>query len=245
MAVRGVSVDGSAITVTDGSINVTQDPIYETKMSGIGGEVCHPGLVNVSGSFGGLYRNGMKGYFSDMLADEPASYAIIVSDESGGGITAEGCKFNSGEISVRAGEFAKFTLGFIGQNFSITGASGAGTFSDDLGIFTDCSVGSHKASAFTLKIERPYAADDYILSGTGVSESIYQSGDAKVSGTLTFSQSVQLTTLTGSISVDLGDAGGITLNNVVFSGANVNLSNRSLSQKTVNWACGTNQVTFS
>lgn len=238
--VRGVSVGGTSVTVTDGSINVTQDPLYEAKMSGLGGETCYTGLLNVSGSFGGLYRSGINTFFSGMLAK--TSYSIIVADETDA-ITATTCYFSGGEISARIGEFAKFTLNFVGKDYSTGGSVSAGSTGGDPGPFTFCSIGVTGASGFSAKIDIPYSADDYILGGTGVSSSIYQSGDAKVSGTVTVAQSASMPGA-GSITAKLG-SGTVTVTDAIFSGESINVSGRSLTTKTVNWACGSGDITFS
>jgi hypothetical protein len=244
MAYRGCSVGGTVLPVSDASIQITIDPLYEQQVNGVGGDKVYAGLCNsITGSFGGSYRQAFAAYMNDMLSSSPASYVVITSDDHGNGVTANGCHISSGEISVKAGEIAKCTFSFVGLSYSAGGSiSSAGDFSAEPAVFTGCSVGGLKCSGFSVKVDRPWSADDFILGSTKFSESIYQSGDTKVTGTITLGQTTTMAELSG-VSLTLS-VGSITLGTVVITGPAINVSGRSLIQKTYNFAASTTGTSF-
>lgn len=238
--VRAVSVGGTSLPISDGTISFNRDPLVETGMNGLGGEQLYSGVYNsITGSFSGAYRPAIfDDYFDQLLnASQTASNTIIVVDDFGNGVTAATCAITSGEISVKAGDYAKCTFNWVGGGISSGGSASAGDYSSAIPVFYNSSLSIGTCTGFSIRVEKPWSADDFIIGNSFNSQSVYQSGDTKVTGTVTLNQSSSvlpgtITSMTFALSSKT-----ITVSNAVLTGINESISGRSLIQKTYNWAC--------
>lgn len=249
---RQITVDGTALPVTDATMTTTRDPVVEQSMSGKGGEILYGGLYTApQGSFGGAYRPAVfNAYINDMLEDAPASYSIIVYDDFGNALKSATTYLTSCEISMRVGELAKVTFNFVGQAPEYTtGTPATASFSADVPIFYKSSSSWGDCSEFTMRIERPYTADDYLLgSDRFTSQSIYQSGDTKITGTVKLGQrTAYKQTDPGNITLTLAGATAnvsIAITGAVLTQAELGVSGRGLINKTQAWACESDAITI-
>jgi hypothetical protein len=243
--VRGVKIT-TDLPISDSSFNIGRDPLVEQSMNGKGGQKLYGGLYNnISGSFGGALRASMVTYASTMITDNgKKDYTIITNDDNGNGISATDCAITSCEISMKAGDYGRISYNWIGQEYSMTAGAGAGDYSADIGVFSGGSCSAGSVSAFSVKIERPYSADDFIIGTDYFSQSIYQSGDTKVTGTITLAQATAYPGASVSGATFDFDVAGVTIATMILTGIAQNTSSRSLIQKTYNWACGSDDIEF-
>ncbi len=242
---RGISMDGVSLPVTDATISYTKEPIAESSIFDKGNEVIYEGLYkNIQGTFSGAVRESLiADLLEDILADEPATHTIIVADDTAFGLTATNAYLSMLEISARTGELAKFNAQFTAQSISNGGAVEFASFSSDVVPFYDVSPG-FGAKAISIKIERPYAADDFVLVGSNsqmvrTSKYISDMRQMKISGTITLSQNVPFAgfTDTGAMAFHFGNI-LLTVSNPKFiTGKEMSISGRSPVTKTLSWTC--------
>ena len=242
---RGISMDGVSLPVTDATISYTKEPIAESSIFDKGNEVIYEGLYkNIQGTFSGAVRESLiADLLEDILADEPATHTIIVADDTTSGLTATNAYLSMLEISARTGELAKFTAQFTAQSISNGGAVEFASFTSDVVPFYDVSPG-FGAKAISIKIERPYAADDFVLVGSNkqmvrTSKYISDMRQMKISGTITLSQNVPFAgfTDTGAMAFHFGNI-LLTVSNPKFiTGKEMSISGRSPVTKTLSWTC--------
>lgn len=242
---RGISMDGVSLPVTDATISYTKDPIAEVSIFGNGNEIIYEGLYkNIQGTFSGAVRESLiADLLEDILADEPATHTIIVADDTAFGLTATNAYLSMLEISARTGELAKFNAQFTAQYISNGGETEFASFSSDVVPFYDVSPG-FGAKAISIKIERPYAADDFVLVGSNsqmvrTSKYISDMRQMKISGTITLSQNVPFAgfTDTGAMAFHFGNI-LLTVSNPKFiTGKEMSISGRSPVTKTLSWTC--------
>ena len=242
---RGISMDGVSLPVTDATISYTKEPIAEVSIFGNGNEVIYEGLYkNIQGTFSGAVRESLiADLLEDILADEPVTHTIIVADDTTSGLTATNAYLSMLEISARTGELAKFNAQFTAQYISNGGETEFASFSSDVVPFYDVSPG-FGAKAISIKIERPYAADDFVLVGSNsqmvrTSKYISDMRQMKISGTITLSQNVPFAgfTDTGAMAFHFGNI-LLTVSNPKFiTGKEMSISGRSPVTKTLSWTC--------
>ena len=242
---RGISMDGVSLPVTDATISYTKEPIAEVSIFGNGNEVIYEGLYkNIQGTFSGAVRESLiADLLEDILADEPATHTIIVADDTTSGLTATNAYLSMLEISARTGELAKFTAQFTAQSISNGGAVEFASFASDVVPFYDVSPG-FGAKAISIKIERPYAADDFVLVGSNsqmvrTSKYISDMRQMKISGTITLAQLVPFAgfTDTGAMAFHFGNI-LLTVSNPRFiTSKEMSISGRSPVTKTLSWTC--------
>ena len=260
MSVRAVSIAGDNLPITDGSIQITRNPLVEAAMTGRGGEKVYKGLYNtISGSFGGAYRPyKFSTYLNDMMKVTPPTYNnFVVVDDFGNALTVATVALTGAELSVKAGDYARINFSWVGNgpNPIAAGSAASGDYSGSIPVFSNSyikiSTAEHKANAFTLKVDRPYSADDFVMAtDIFISQSLYQSGDTNVNGTITLTQDVKL--WTGIMTdADVGTTfefhfgtACVYATNAVLTGINESISGRGLIQKTYNWSCPSNQLSF-
>ena len=243
---RGISVGGVSLPVTDASLSFSKDPIFEQSMSGLGGEVLYSGVIgSIQGSFSGAMRESVVNAAKTILNVSPTATTIIVMGE-GGALTASECYISSLEIAVKAGELAKISASFVGKSVTAGGSVDTADYSGEVPVFYNSSTTFGICSGFSIKIDRPYTADDFILGDeSGVSQSIYQSGETKVTGTITLSQTAAISTSNqGSLSFTLGTFSIAIANAAVNTGAEVSINGRGLVGKTYSWAAASDDVTI-
>lgn len=242
---RGISMDGVSLPVTDATISYTKEPIAEVSIFGNGNEVIYEGLYkNIQGTFSGAVRESLiADLLEDILADEPATHTIIVADDTAFGLTATNAYLSMLEISARTGELAKFNAQFTAQYISNGGEAEFASFSSDVVPFYDVSPG-FGAKAISIKIERPYAADDFVLVGSNnqmvrTSKYISDMRQMKISGTITLAQLVPFAgfTDTGAMAFHFGNI-LLTVSNPRFiTSKEMSISGRSPVTKTLSWTC--------
>ena len=245
---RQIIIGTTALPVTDASMNVSREPVIEQSMTGKGGEILYGGLYNaVQGSFGGAYRPSVfDTYITNLLSDSPVSYSIQVQDDNEVALKAATCYITGCEISMKVGELAKCTFNFVGQALEYNAANSTATaeFSAEVPVFYKSHTSWGTCSEFSIKIDRPYAADDYVLGGPFFSESIYQSGDTKITGTVKLSQTTSYkATDPGDMTLTLANK-EIKISGAVLAGADISINGRGLIGKTQNWACPSGGVTI-
>lgn len=243
---RGISWGGTPLPVTDASISSSREPVREQSMSGLGGEALYGGVYGpAQGSFSGALRGSLITIINEMLEVSPASVAVVVVDDFGNGLTANNCFLSGAEISVRAGELARVSCNFVGMSLSAGGSVGAASYAGTVPVFYNSSTTWGTCSGFTVKINRPYNADDYIIGNDQFfSQSIYQSGETTVSGTITLSQATGVSLSDpGSMTFTL-DSNTITITGAVLSNAEKSISGRGLIIKTFSWACPSTGITI-
>jgi len=247
---RSITVGGVALPVTDASMSTSREPIMEQSMNGKGGQILYGGLYSApQGSFSGVYRPNMFAeYITNLLTEgTPDSYAVVVYDDNGKSLTSATTYITGCEISMKVGELAKISFNFVGQAMEYTTGSPATTavFTETVPVFYKSSTSWGECSEFTMKIERPYTADDYVLSTSSdfFSHSIYQSGDTKVTGTVKLSQTASyksadfgVTSLVMTLGRDPTGTTIITIPGAVLSNAEMGISGRGLISKTQAWA---------
>lgn len=246
MATRGFSWGGTSLPITDASLTSSRDPVIEQAMSGTGGKQLYGGTYNsIQGSFTGAYRSAsFKSLFTGMLVDDDSSHkaAAIIWDDNSHALECPTAYITSAELTMTVGSYAKCTFNFVGQSIESGTAGSAAAYTTEIPIFYKSSTTWGACSEFTIRIERPYTADDFILGGDQFfSQSIYQSGDAKVSGTIKLSQTAEIALGDpGSITLTLGFDGGttetITISDAVLSNIEMSASGRGLMTKTKAWA---------
>lgn len=242
---RGISMDGVSLPVTDATISYTKEPIAESSIFDKGNEVIYEGLYkNIQGTFSGAVRESLiANLLEDILADEPATHTIIVADDTTSGLTATNAYLSMLEISARTGELAKFTAQFTAQYISNGGETEFASFSSDVVPFYDVSPG-FGAKAISIKIERPYAADDFVLVRSNeqmvrTSKYISDMRQMKISGTITLAQLVPFAgfTDTGAMAFHFGNI-LLTVSNPRFiTSKEMSISGRSPVTKTLSWTC--------
>lgn len=242
---RGISMDGVSLPVTDATISYTKEPIAEVSIFGNGNEIIYEGLYkNIQGTFSGAVRESLiADLLEDILADEPATHTIIVADDTAFGLTATNAYLSMLEISARTGELAKFTAQFTAQYISNGGETEFASFSSDVVPFYDVSPG-FGAKAISIKIERPYAADDFVLVESNkqmvrTSKYISDMRQMKISGTITLAQLVPFAgfTDTGAMAFHFGNI-LLTVSNPRFiTSKEMSISGRSPVTKTLSWTC--------
>ena len=250
---RGISMDGVSLPVTDATISYTKEPIAEVSIFGNGNEIIYEGLYkNIQGTFSGAVRESLiADLLEDILADEPVTHTIIVADDTTSGLTATNAYLSMLEISARTGELAKFNAQFTAQYISNGGETEFASFSSDVVPFYDVSPG-FGAKAISIKIERPYAADDFVLVGSNsqmvrTSKYISDMRQMKISGTITLSQNVPFAgfTDTGAMAFHFGNI-LLTVSNPKFiTGKEMSISGRSPVTKTLSWTCASFALTIS
>jgi hypothetical protein len=219
-------------------------------MSGLGGETLYGGLYSaVQGSFGGAYRPAdFNSIINGMLSASQTPAACVVWDEHSNALQSASTYITTSEITMRVGELAKCNLSFVGQGISGGTAGSAASYTNTVPVFYDSCTTWGQASEFSVKIDRPYAADDYILSCSGsnfYSQSIYQSGETTVTGTIKLSQSAAIATGDpGSMTMTLGTT-TISITEAVLSNIEMGISGRGLISKTKAWACPSDCITIS
>ena len=249
---RQINIGTTGLPVTDASMNTSREPVMEQSMSGKGGEILYGGLYSApQGSFSGAYRPSVfNTYITELLKSEPTTYEITVFDDNGNAMKSATTYISGCEISMRVGELAKVTFNFVGQAAEfLTGQTPAtASFTAEVPVFYKSSTSWGQCSEFTLKIDRPYTADDYVLGGPFHSESIYQSGDTKITGTVKLSQTAAYKlTDPGNITITLGMISSnttIALTGVVLAGGDLSISGRGLINKTQSWACPSGNITI-
>ena len=248
---RGISMDGVSLPVTDATISYTKEPIAEVSILDNGNEIIYEGLYrNIQGTFSGAVREGLIGDLLDSILESTA-HTITVSDDTAFGLTATNAYLSMLEISARTGELAKFTAQFTAQSISNGGAVEFASFTSDVVPFYDVSPG-FGAKAISIKIERPYAADDFVLVGSNsqmvrTSKYISDMRQMKISGTITLSQNVPFAgfTDTGAMAFHFGNI-LLTVSNPKFiTGKEMSISGRSPVTKTLSWTCASFALTIS
>jgi hypothetical protein len=257
---RQISLDNGTTTipVTDASMSSSREPIIEQSINGKGGEILYGGVYSaVQGSFGGAYRhNKFKSLITNLLSDSPTPYDIIVYDDYGNALESPTSYITSAELTMKVGELCKCTFNFIGQTIDSSNSNSPAScsFSEEIPVFYKSYTSWGDCNAFTIKIERPYTADDYVLSTASdnfYSKSIYQSGETKISGTVTLTQSVDMVNTTSTIStmnIILGYTDSTTktiaIKNAVLTNIEMGISGRGLINKTKAWACSSSSSDF-
>jgi len=247
---RGISMDGVSLPVTDATISYTKEPIAESSIFDKGNEVIYEGLYkNIQGTFSGAVRESLiADLLEDILADEPATHTIIVADDTAFGLTATNAYLSMLEISARTGELAKFNAQFTAQYISNGGETEFASFSSDVVPFYDVSPG-FGAKAISIKIERPYSADDFVLSNRNsqmvrTSKYISDMRQMKISGTITLAQLVPFAgfTDTGAMAFHFGNI-LLTVSNPRFiTSKEMSISGRSPVTKTLSWTCSSTSL---
>ena len=245
---RGISMDGVSLPVTDATISYTKEPIAESSIFDKGNEVIYEGLYkNIQGTFSGAVRESL---IADLLEDilSPEAHTFIVADDTTSGLTATNAYLSMLEISARTGELAKFTAQFTAQSISNGGAVEFASFASDVVPFYDVSPG-FGAKAISIKIERPYAADDFVLVKSNkqmvrTSKYISDMRQMKISGTITLAQLVPFAgfTDTGAMAFHFGNI-LLTVSNPRFiTSKEMSISGRSPVTKTLSWTCSSTSL---
>jgi len=254
---RGISMDGVSLPVTDATISYTKEPIAESSIFDKGNEVIYEGLYkNIQGTFSGAVRESLiADLLEDILADEPATHTIIVADDTAFGLTATNAYLSMLEISARTGELAKFTAQFTAQYISNGGEAEFASFSSDVVPFYDVSPGLlYKAKAISIKIERPYSADDFVLSNRNsqmvrTSKYISDMRQMKISGTITLARNSSVSQFIEDSEIALTFWFGNTFLSVsdpfFFTNKEISISGRSPITKTVSWTCASTSLNLS
>ena len=248
---RGISMDGVSLPVTDATISYTKEPIAEVSIFGNGNDIIYEGLYkNIQGTFSGAVREGL---ISDLLEDilSPEAHTFIVADDTAFGLTATNAYLSMLEISARTGELAKFTAQFTAQSISNGGDVGYASFTSSVVPFYHVSP-EFGAKAISIKIERPYATDDFVLVGSNsqmvrTSKYISDMRQMKISGTITLAQLVPFAgfTDTGAMAFHFGNI-LLTVSNPKFiTGKEMSISGRSPVTKTLSWTCASFALTVS
>jgi len=236
-------MDGVSLPVTDATISYTKEPIAESSIFNKGNEVIYEGLYkNIQGTFSGAVRESL---IADLLEDiiSPEAHTFIVADDTTSGLTATNAYLSMLEISARTGELAKFNAQFTAQSISNGGAVEFASFTSDVVPFYDVSSG-FGAKAISIKIERPYAADDFVLVRSNsqmvrTSKYISDMRQMKISGTITLAQLVPFAgfTDTGIMTFHFGNIILMVAKPKFITGKEMSISGRSPVTKTLSWTC--------
>lgn len=245
---RGISIDGVSLPVTDANISYTKEPIAEVSILDNGNEIIYEGLYkNIQGTFSGAVREGLIADLLNYIL-EPATHTITVSDDTAFGLVASNAYISMLEITAKSGEIAKFNAQFTAQSISDGSAVEPAEFASDVVPFYDVNPG-FGAKAISIKIDRPYSADDFVLSGSNsymvrTSKYISDMRQMKISGTITLSQVVPFAgfTDTGALAFHFGNI-LLTVSNPKFiTGKEISISGRSPISKTISWTCSSSAL---
>lgn len=248
---RGISIDGVSLPVTDANISYTKEPIAEVSILDNGNEIIYEGLYkNIQGTFSGAVREGLIADLLNYIL-EPATHTITVSDDTAFGLVASNAYISMLEITAKSGEIAKFNAQFTAQSISDGSAVEPAEFASDVVPFYDVNPG-FGAKAISIKIDRPYSADDFVLSGSNsymvrTSKYISDMKQMKISGTITLSQHALLTSFstTAALTLQFGDV-VISISNPKFiTGKEISISGRSPVTKTISWTCSSSALRVS
>ncbi len=250
---RGISIDGVSLPVTDANISYTKEPIAEISILDNGNEIIYEGLYkNIQGTFSGAVREGLIGDLLDSILESTA-HTITVSDDTAFGLVASNAYISMLEITAKSGEIAKFNAQFTAQSISDGSAVEPAEFASDVVPFYDVNPG-FGAKAISIKIDRPYSADDFVLveqnhyvSTNRVSKYISDMKQMKISGTITLSQHALLTSFstTAALTLQFGDV-VISISNPNFIvGKEISISGRSPVTKTISWTCSSSALRVS
>lgn len=240
---RGISIDGVSLPVTDANISYTKEPIAEVSILDNGNEIIYEGLYkNIQGTFSGAVREGLIADLLNYILESTA-HTITVSDDTAFGLVASNAYISMLEITAKSGEIAKFNAQFTAQSISDGSAVEPAEFASDVVPFYDVNPG-FGAKAISIKIDRPYSADDFVLSGSNsymvrTSKYISDMRQMKISGTITLSQVVPFAgfTDTGALAFHFGNI-LLTVSNPKFiTGKEMSISGRSPISKTLSWTC--------
>lgn len=248
---RGISIDGVSLPVTDANISYTKEPITEVSILDNGNEIIYEGLYkNIQGTFSGAVREGLIADLLNYIL-EPATHTITVSDDTAFGLVASNAYISMLEITAKSGEIAKFNAQFTAQSISDGSAVEPAEFASDVVPFYDVNPG-FGAKAISIKIERPYSADDFVLSNRNrdmvrTSKYISDMRQMKIGGTITLSQVVPFAgfTDTGALAFHFGNI-LLTVSNPKFiTGKEMSISGRSPVTKTISWTCSSSALNVS
>lgn len=273
---RGVKYGTTVYPVTDFTANFNRNPIAEQGM-GLGGEVTiFDGACIASGTIGAVYRStfitpfvtSINQLLSGTLTSLPTLYTLIASDEFGGGSFAD-TFINSFELSAQVKDLPKVTMGWIAKGVATAGtvdAQYADYATDNIPTFWGSTLNhpSIKITGFTIKLEVPIDQDNYII-GSKTLDSLVQSGNGTVSGTLslaptatewaTLQTSMGTCGYIGDIELELkgqtsatSDCSAttvstITIEKAVASDSTFSGQNRNKFTKTINWKAPVNTTT--
>jgi len=251
-------MDGSSavsLPVINASISYSQEVANEPSITGIGNENIYTGVISgIQGSFSGTLRPDFATYLVDMIESPTQSpKTFIVQDDSGTGFTVIDGYLTVAEISVKVGELVKISCEFVGRDIKREGTVDPASYSDS-GPTPYYLVGSSSYSAMSIKIERPYAANIFVLGESstygGVSHKpskyIYQSGDMSIGGSYTLAQRTANPSLASIASMNLVCNGiTFTINGMKIITANsITINGRGLVNKTYDWKASSLSLTI-
>ncbi len=253
------------IPVSDASFQGSREPLVEQSLSGLGGEQLYGGTYGgISGAFSGAARVELLDYMAAMVTPADTWRALRLYDESESYVSVASAVITKASLSLAAGDYGKISFNYIGKSYTLepgTAIPASTTYDAEIPVFYKTAFESGRTiKSFTVDIDRPYTADDFKLSPDTDSDALkyfsisaYQSGDTKITGTVTLSQGGEFPTsmINGStgISIALKDKSGtllktITIKNAVLTALNIGINGRSLIERTFSWACPSNSTDF-
>ncbi len=261
--VRGVSYGGTVFAVTDFTANHNRNLITEQGM-GLGGEpVIYDGATLITGSIGAVYRDSFATYAQAVLdllsgASSTISTNILISSDETSGVSFPSSFINSFELNLQSKDMARCTMGFVAKGPGSAGSVGtAASYTDavPIGWASTLSINSVviKTTGITLRLKVPIDQDNYVI-GSKYLDSIIQSGNGTLSGSLTLAPSEwailqsamgSCGNLSGNIVITLNGQSAsdcstslvrtITITDAVASDSSFSGQNRNKFTKTLNW----------
>ena len=159
------------------------------------------------------------------------------------------------EITAKSGEIAKFNAQFTAQSISDGSAVEPAGFVSDVVPFYNVSPGLlYKAKAISIKIERPYSADDFVLSNRNrdmvrTSKYISDMRQMKISGTIALARNSSVSQFIEDSEIALTFWFGETFISVsdpfFFTNKEISISGRSPVTKTISWTCSSSALNVS
>ena len=192
-SIRGLSIDSTPISITDGSFQVNRNLITEEAISIPGEPTIYGGLYNVNGSFSAAYRPqtinpiiemGILGQTGGGVSETFTHYELIMGNEFDKSWTFASCALTSCDISMQSGQYSKCTFEWVGTykkltNTTITQAD----YTKEPTLFYNAYINDIKCRGITFRIDRPISAEDYIL-GSEYTQSLFQSSNLTIGGTI-------------------------------------------------------------
>lgn len=243
---RGISISMGedspiSLPVTDASVSYKQNVISEPSITGVGNDDLRWGnITDIQGSFSGAFRGTFVSFLQDMIESPIQSpKTFVIMDESGSGFTVVDGYLTTANISVKAGEYVKISCEFTGRDVFKGGSVDLPSFTDSITPFY--MIGHSDYTALSIKIERPYAADMYVMGYTSdhghkSSKYIHQAGDMKISGSVTLSQRVANPDIESYRNINMVCNGGtITVRGCHINANEISINGRGLINKTYQW----------
>lgn len=196
--VRGLSINSTPISITEASYQVNRNLIVEEDAVSVAGDaIIYGGYYTVNGSFSAAYRpqtinpfieQGILGKTGGGVSETFTKYDVTLGDHNDKAWTFGSCALTSCDISLQSGQFSKCNFEWVGTYKKPANTIiGAADYTKEPTLFYNAMISNGiKCRSLTFRIDRPIAAEDYIL-GSEYTQTLIQSSNLTVGGSMTLS----------------------------------------------------------